>query len=335
MLAAAGIVTACAGNAHPSGAPATSASSHTVRTTAGGAHAATSSGLTVTAVTRMHLPTGVSRTVAVADGTNLLVLGGLAPGDSTTARVWRIDPHGRRVTSAKPLAQAVHDASGAMLAGRALVFGGGSAATVAAVQQWTATGASVRGRLPQPRSDSASAVVGGTAYVVGGFTGRAMARDILATTDGRSFHVVGRLAIGVRYPAVAAVGGEVYVLGGALATTEGTASGAQTAAVQRFDPGTGKVTVIGHLPRAIAHAMAFTLDGNLYLVGGRHGPTATAAIMRIALTNARATVVGSLPQALSDAAVAVVGGQVWLVGGETSGPSAPSNRLLQLVVTRR
>jgi N-acetylneuraminic acid mutarotase len=283
----------------------------------------------------MRLPLGVSRTVAVAQGTDLVVLGGLAPGDSTTARVWRVDPIGRHVSAQKPLAQAVHDASGAMIGGRALVFGGGSSATVAAVQQWTASGASVRGKLPQPRSDSASAVVGATAYVVGGFTGAGMARDILATTDGRAFRVVGRLAIGVRYPAVAAVGGQVYVIGGALATTEGTASGAQTAAVQRFDPGTGKVKVVGSLPRPLAHAMAFAVNGNLYVAGGRHGSTATAAIVRIDVTNARTTAVGSLPRPLSDAAVAAVDGRVWLVGGETAGPSAPSNALIQVAVTRR
>jgi hypothetical protein len=334
MVAAAGLVTACAGTARPSGAPSTTTSARPARQTAGTPHAAASAA-TVSAVTRMRLPVGVSRTVAVAQGRDLLVLGGLAPGDSTTARVWRVDLRARRVTAGKPLAQAVHDASGGLLAGRALVFGGGSAATVAVVQQWTATGASVRGRLPQPRSDSASAVVGATAYVVGGFTGTAMARDILATTDGRSFRVVGRLAIGVRYPAVAAVGGEVYVVGGALATTEATASGAQTAAVQRFDPGTGKVQVIGRLPRPIAHAMAFAVGASLYVAGGRHGPTATATVVRIDLTTAKTTVVGSLPLPLSDAAVAQADGNVWLVGGETGGPSAPSNRLIEMVVARR
>jgi len=280
----------------------------------------------------MRLPVGVSRTVVVPQGAALLVLGGLAPGDTTTARAWRIDLTGRKSTAARPLAAAVHDASGAGLGGGAYVFGGGAATTVATVQQWNASGSHAVASLPQPRSDSASAVTGGTAYVVGGFSGSAMTRDVLATTDGRSFRRVARLPIGVRYPAVAAVGGAVYVVGGALATTEGTSTGAQTDAVQRVDLSTGRATVIGRLPAALAHAMAFALGGSLYVAGGRHGSVATAAIERIDLQTGRATRVGSLPRAESDAGVAVADGAAWLVGGEATSPSAPTNTVLRLRV---
>jgi N-acetylneuraminic acid mutarotase len=285
----------------------------------------------VVAATYLHLPVGVSRTVVVPQGSSsLLVLGGLAAGDSTTARAWRIDVGRAAAAAARPLAMAVHDASGATVPGGALVFGGGAATTVAKVQQWTTAGARVVGSLPQPRSDSTAAVIGGTAYVVGGFTGSSMARDVLATTNGRSFRRVARLRIGVRYPALAAVGGQLYVVGGALATTEGTANGAQTDAVQRVDPASGQTTVIGHLPAPLAHAMAFSLGGFLFVAGGRHGAVATSAIERIDVRTGRATRVGSLPLAESDAGVAVVSGAAWLVGGETSGPGAPVSTVLRL-----
>ena len=280
--------------------------------------------------TLLRLPVGVSRTVVVAQGSNLLVLGGLAPGDSTTARAWRIDVTTRHATQSAPLKTAVHDASGAIVAGKPTVFGGGAASTVAAVQQWSTAGGHVVGRLPQPRSDSAAAVVGTTAYVVGGFSGSGMTRDVLATSDGRTFRVVGRLRVGVRYPAVAAVGGAVYVVGGALATTEGTASGAQTADVQRIDVTTGKVTIVGRLAQPLAHATAFALGGALYVAGGRHGATATSAVVRIDLRTGAATRVASLPHGLSDAAAAVVGSTAYLVGGETSGPAAPASTVLAL-----
>lgn len=324
---------ACSGSSSTASPSTATGTTQSPASAAGPETRAASSAAHLAVSTYLRLPVGVSRTVVVPEGSGLAVLGGLAPGDSPTARAWRVDLGRRSVSAARPLAMAVHDASGAMLGAAAYVFGGGAATTVAAVQQWTGSGSHTVGSLPQPRSDSAAAVIGGTAYVVGGFTGGAMARDVLATTDGRHFRRVARLPVGVRYPAVAAVGKDVYVVGGALATTEGTASGAQSNAVQRVDPSTGKATVIGHLPAPLAHAMAFSLGGALYVAGGRHGATATAAIERVDLSSGHATRVGSLPRAESDAGVAVTAGAAWLVGGETSGPAAPTNTVLRLSVS--
>jgi len=282
----------------------------------------------VSVTTALHLPVGISRTVLVASGGRLLALGGLAAGDTTTARIWSIDPAAHSARQAGMLASAVHDASGAVLGGRAVVFGGGAATTVAVVQAWNGRRTATVGSLPQPRSDSASATVGTTAYVVGGFTGQAMARDVLATTDGHTFRVVARLRIGVRYPAVAAVGRFVYVVGGELATTEGTLAGGQTDAVQRIDTTTGEVRVIGHLGHGLGHATAFVLGGRLLVAGGRHGSAATADIIDVDVQTGSWHRVGRLPRAMSDAAAAVVGSVAWLVGGETSGPAAPVDTVL-------
>jgi hypothetical protein len=293
---------------------------------------ATARPLTLHVTTQMHLPAGVSRTVLVAVGGRLVLLGGLATGDTTTARVWSVTPSTRSAHQVGALRQAVHDASGAVLGGRAVVFGGGAATTVSAVQAWDGNSATTIGPLPQPRSDSAAAMIGTTAYVVGGFSGRGMTRDVLATTDGRTFRVVGRLAIGVRYPAVAAVGGSVYVVGGELATTEGTLSGAQTDAVQRIDPATGRVSIIGRLGHGLGHGTAFSLGGRLFVAGGRHGASATAAIVEVDLHTGHPRRVGVLPQSLSDAAATVTGSVAWLVGGETTGPSAPVSTVLAIRV---
>jgi N-acetylneuraminic acid mutarotase len=286
----------------------------------------------VSVKTVLRLPVGVSRTVLLASGTQLLALGGLAAGDTTTGRIWSIDTSAVAARQVGTLSAAVHDASGAFLGGAAVVFGGGAATTVAAVQAWVGRRTTTVGSLPQPRSDSAAATIGATAYVVGGFTGQGMARDVLATTNGRTFRKVGRLGIGVRYPAVAAVGGYVYVVGGELATTEGTLAGRQTDAVQRIDPASGQVRVIGHLGRGLGHATAFALDGRLFVAGGRHGATATADVIEVDVHNGGWRRVGRLPRAMSDAAAAVVGSVAWLVGGETTGPSAPVNTVLTLRV---
>ncbi|HEU5033417.1 MAG TPA: hypothetical protein VFT62_01535 [Mycobacteriales bacterium] len=278
-----------------------------------------------------QLPQPVSRAVAVAAGSRIVVLGGLTTGDVTTGRVVTLDPTSWTGRTGGQLREPVHDASGAWLAGRAVVFGGGSSTEVADVQSWRNGRTQVVGRLPEGRSDSSAVTVGGTAYVLGGFDGSRMTRDIVATRDGAHLRVVGRLKVGVRYAAVAAVGGDIYVVGGQLATTEGTSAGPQSDAIQRFDLGTGRTSVVGHLPESLGHAMAFTVGGRLYVAGGRHLTTATARIWRVDLGTGgvHAVRAGRLPHPLSDAAVVNAGRRgVVLVGGETTGPYAPQTTIV-------
>lgn len=279
------------------------------------------------------LPVGVSRTVAVYDNRRLVLLGGLAPGDVTTSRIVSVNPSTGHSAVVGALHEAVHDAAGGLLGGIPLVFGGGAATEVADVQNWQHGRSQVVGHLPVGRSDSAAAVVGGTAFVVGGFDGSSLRRDILATTDGRHIHVAGRLRQGVRYPGVVAFDGAVWIFGGELATTDGTNGGPETSAIQRFDPRTGRTTVVGHLPRAMGHAMAFALGGELYVAGGRSAGVARDRILRINPSNGRGTGVGRLPHAESDAAVAASAATVWLVGGETSGPTEPQRTIYALTLS--
>jgi N-acetylneuraminic acid mutarotase len=260
----------------------------------------------------------------------IVVLGGLTTGDVTTGRVLTINAKTWSAVAAGQLHEPVHDASGALLAGHSVVFGGGAAIEVADTQSWNGGTAHVIGTLPVPRSDSAATTIGTTAYVVGGFDGRHMVRSILATKDGRTFRAVARLRQGVRYPAVTSYDGAVYVFGGALATTEGTSTGAQSRLVQRIDPATGKTRLLGRLPWGIGHAMAFTLGGGLYLAGGRRGTKATARIWQVNAANGRLTPAGRLPQAISDSAVVRAGNSVVVIGGETTGPFAPQRAIVLL-----
>lgn len=274
------------------------------------------------------MPAPVSRAVAVDSNRQIVVLGGLTTGDVTTARVVTVRTSTWASQVAGQLREAVHDASGAALSGAAEVFGGGAATEVANTQQWTAGTGGIVGTLPGPRSDSAAVTIGLTAYVVGGFDGSRMARSVLATTDGRTFHTVARLEQGVRYPGVAAFGGAIYVFGGELATTDATSTGAQSRLVQLIDPSSGRTRVIGKLPWGIGHAMAFTLNGTLYLAGGRRGTQATARIWQVDPTSAHLMPVGRLPLAISDSAVVQLSHSVVLIGGETTGPFAPQQTIV-------
>jgi N-acetylneuraminic acid mutarotase len=199
---------------------------------------------------------------------------------------------------------------------------------MADVQSWHAGTTTVVGRLPTARSDDSAVTVGTTSYVLGGFDGSAMTRAILATRDGRSFRPVGQLRFGVRYAAVTAAGHDIYVVGGQLATTAGTAGGPQSQLVQRFDTTTGRTTVVARLPQPLGHAMAFTLSGAVYFAGGRTGTTAVTAVRRLDPATGRTTVVGRLPFGISDAATVVVGTTALLIGGETSGPYAPQRTII-------
>ena len=62
-----------------------------------------------------QLSSPLSRSVAFADGADLLVAGGLEASQSTSGSVERIDPNTGATTSAGTLAEATHDAAGAVI----------------------------------------------------------------------------------------------------------------------------------------------------------------------------------------------------------------------------
>ncbi|MBV8559994.1 MAG: hypothetical protein JO050_04435 [Acidimicrobiia bacterium] len=266
-----------------------------------------------------RLPAPLSRPAVSVDGDRVFLLGGLALGDVSTARVVSVDPTAGHSALAGTLALAVHDAAGAAVGGVPTVFGGGSARTIDAVQAFQNDTGRITGHLPRPRSDLASATIDGTAYVVGGFDGAALTPDVLATTDGTGFRTVGRLVQGVRYVAVAAVGHTIWALGGQTGTAEG-ATGTEVDLIQRLDTGSGTATVVGHLPHRLAHAMAFVLGGQLYLAGGRTAAGPLTDVVAVS-PDGTVTAVGNLPGPRADAGVAVVGNTAWLIGGETTGPA--------------
>ena len=93
-----------------------------------------------------------------------------------------------------------------------------------------------RRRAPTPTA----AAIGGTAYVVGGYTGTRWLDTIVAWRPGHTPRVVAHLPHPLRYAAVAAVGKTLVIAGGSL--ENGTASDA----VLAFTPATGRVTQARH-----------------------------------------------------------------------------------------
>jgi hypothetical protein len=281
----------------------------------------------------------VSREAVVADGTHLTVLGGISPAGTSLSQVSSVDPPTGSVIGAGSLATAVHDAAAIAIGGTAFVLGGGSPDTVSTVQSFprvdpsTPSGlsGSITGQLPQPRSDLATVTLtdptgghGAATYVVGGYDGTHYLPSVLATTDGVHFTSAAQLPIPVRYPAVAANAGRIYVFGGQVASP-GSATVA-TNDIQMIDPATHRAAVVGHLPQPLYGASAFVLGGNMYIAGGQvpGGPTLTQ-IDAFVPTTAKVLDAGLLPQADAFAGSATLGSGStavgYMVGGEVAAQS--------------
>ena len=268
------------------------------------------------------LPAPVYRTVAVAAGGRVYVLGGHDIAGGSVTSVEAFDP--RSGTARRGRQPRLPDAWRGRCepGGRILVFGGASTSVHDVVQQFfPASGRSrVIATMPTVRADVTAAVAAGRVILVGGFDGIGPQSSVWATRDGRHFTVVAHLRQPVRYPAVAALGANVYAFGGLI--SGGEYSGTFTSDIQRIDLRTGSARIVGHLPTPLAHAMAATVNGHVYVLGGStpHGTSAT--IRRLDPGSGRTSIAGRLPHPLTDAAVASIGSTIYLLGGISHGPLA-------------
>ncbi len=243
----------------------------------------------------------------------LVVLGGLESGGSSTSAVELLDTRNGALSPRGTLVQATHDAAGAALGRRLLVIGGGAAAPARSTQIETGGKAAAGGALAGARADAAAVTIGHTVYVVGGYDGSVLDREVVATTDGRSYRNVVALPVPIRYPALAALGSRIYVFGGL------EANGRPSGAVQLLDPERRTARVVGRLPVPLSAAAAGVLGGTIYLVGGRTAAGPTRAVYAFEPRGSSFLRAGSLRVPAANAGAAVADGRLWIVGGETSG----------------
>lgn len=264
----------------------------------------------------------LTRPVVLAQGSSLLVAGGLDSADSSTSGVLRIATATGAISPDGTLALPTHDAGGATLGGRSFVIGGGSTTVYDQVQQLrSGRAASVVATLPQARADLTVAQGATSAYVVGGYSGTAFDPAVLATTNGVAYRQVGALAVPVRYAAAVVAGGTLWVFGGL------TQSGADTADVQAMNLRTGVCRVVGTLGAPLDSAGAAVLDGTVLVVGGRVGGSATGAVVAWSTRTLHARQVATLPTPVSNAGVVEAAGRVWVLGGEQAAPVAAVQRI--------
>jgi hypothetical protein len=247
-----------------------------------------------------------------ADAHHAVVAGGLLAGDISSRSTYLLDLRTGRTRALPPLTTAVHDTAGTVVAGHAVVLGGGNATEQSVVQERRRTRWRVIGHLPRPRSDLGAVTSNGVTYVVGGYDGGAPAlADVLASADGGRWRTVARLPVPVRYAATALLGRTLWVFGGEV-------GGRMVRAVQGIDLTTGVSRVRGRLPVAVGHSAAVRVGARVLVVGGRSANGKVSSRIwwfRPGRTGFRAA--GHLPTPLADSAVVETGGTAYLVGGET------------------
>ncbi len=288
-----------------------SPSKQTSTHSSGAAH----SGVTATTRVRVRvlqtgtLPIAEQDAAAVATAPDrYLLIGGIDQGEESVSSI--ISATSTQAHTIGSLPAALHDASASFTSGAAYVFGGGVVSSFPQVTKVNADGTTqAAGELPTPASDVASATIGKTVYIVGGYTGVTPLRTILAWRPGGQAHVAGLLPKPLRYAAVAAVGGALVIAGG-------TSGESASRDIYRFDPSTGTLTTIGLLPQPLTHAAAAAVNGTMFVFGGRGAsPTSqTRAILSLSLSG-KASPVGLLPVGLSDLAAVSLNGHIVIAGG--------------------
>jgi len=330
----------------PHGATATTApASHrtehspTASHTTGAAPTPPSASTAVTAAvgrTTWQLPAPIGDETALpvpGSATEVEILGGLTTGNERAQGVFTMNLSSGALTQVGDLQSALADAAGAVVAGLGTVAGGTTPAPVATVQRLPALTAGtastdVTGALPAPRSGAATATIGATTYVVGGEDGTTPEPTVLATTDGRHFTTVATLHQPVAFPAVAALGPDLYVFGGVALS--GPATGKPVTTVQVVDPAARTATTDGVMPVPLAGASAVTLGGHLFVIGGDTnaasalgsiGTSSTVWVYGPGADRSAPTlrVAGHLFVPVARAGVAVVGTTAWVVGGDDDG----------------
>jgi len=261
----------------------------------------------------------LSREVVLAgNGGALTILGGLTSGGVSASGIYTLDTSTGRLLHLGDLPAPAHDGAGARIGSRLFYIGGGASTTVGSVEMVPLGSGtpSIVGRLPQPRADGAAVTIADTAYLVGGYNGSRLDPEVLATSDGALFRAIAQLAVPVRYPAVAVLGGKIYVFGGLGAS-------GPTNAVQMVDPASGTTKVIARLPTALAGAVAADVGGTIYVAGGQtasgNGAPDSTAILAFQPGTGTFLPAGTLQAGVSFASAAVQGGRLWIVGGESAG----------------
>lgn len=173
--------------------------------------------------------------------------------------------------------------------------------------------------LSAPIEDAATATFGqGRVVLLGGLdaedTSTAAITELAADAQGTTATDTGARLPEAQHDAQAAnLGGDVYVFGGGQVESYDH--------ILRFDPASGRVSVVGHLPQPASDVAVAAIGPTAYIVGGYNGREALDTILAWR-SGASPAVVGRLPRGLRYAAVAASSSQLIIAGGSTASGGA-------------
>ena len=257
------------------------------------------------------------------------LLGGLDGSNDATSGVATVDSSQTKVVGELPAS--LFAAAAVTVGHTEYLFGGAEGTAKDPIPEpyiysyaVTSTGTVAQdGKLPTANYGLAAAVIGHTVYLVGGDSGSAALDGILTWTPGAASPVsVGLLPVALRYAAVAAVGQQLVIAGGMLA------SGSASDAIFIFDAATHKLRELkAKLPAGLFSASAVTLGSLAYVLGGAKvtgvGSAATvvpvSTIYSVDPATGKLATAGSLQYALAEASATVVRQTIYIAGGLSGG----------------
>jgi hypothetical protein len=271
------------------------------------------------------LPGQVDQAAVVASGKDIVVIGG-SNGSGTLSAVLSGMPGRLRQIARLP---APVEASAVVLVGKSVYVVGGEAGSqptdrILRIDLGTSRVSEV-GHFIEPLAEAGVAQVRGSFYFVGGWTGKKYGTAILRYSPPNTVGVVARLPIGVRSPAVAALGDRLVVAGGL------TRSG-PSRNVFAVDPRTGSVLLLTRLPRPVYQAMLVVLHSHMYVLGGRStAGSPLASIWSIDPSTHRVTPSGHLADRFAGATAVQRGRTTVIVGGDRgNGSTGPKRAIYSL-----
>jgi Kelch motif protein len=165
--------------------------------------------------------------------------------------------------------------------------------------------------LRHARAAGAAAVVGNKIVVVGGRTGSS--QQLVTPTeifDGTSWHDATAIPVPGNHLAAASDGTYLYAVGGHQITET-----SNTAAVQRFDPATGKWTPLPPMQAAASGLGAAVVGGQLITVGGGNAASVFNTVRAYNLTTKTWSTLPSLPAARTGMGVTAYRNILYAVDG--------------------
>lgn len=249
---------------------------------------------------------------------------------NATAEVETVSPSQAKLVGSLPVT--LYGAAAVTLKNTEYIFGGASGSLSSSKIEMgilsynpTSSSSSVTeiAHLPSVNDGLAAAVIGSSAYIVGGYDGTNTLDTIDAWKPGEAkATVVASLPVALSYAAVAAVGDKLVIAGGLLG------SGTASKQIFIFDSKTDKVRKLAaQLPTATFAAAGATLGNLAYIIGGTipsksssTPPATLATIYSVNPASGQLARAGTMSIPRGEAAAAVVQNKtIYLAGGLSNG----------------